>query len=436
VNILIIVIYFLSGIYIGISLIKRNKKNNIVGCYSGITFGIILYYCFIPTISLIFIKKISVQYPDIEQFIGSKNVLEMIFPIILILMGFFLYNCAYNQANKRSTLNNSEYNSGKIRKISSMVGFFSLIIGGISLVIFIRAFGGVKQAFSYAETVRSFNTNLSDYVQGNIAILIIPARLVTVSPFAFFILLNEKETKNKVIYRIFFAVSLVLAIIYFIFNAGRAPLLCFLLSFALVYIYKVKKKPWKFIVVLAIVSLPILDVLDSFSLYLQSGNWRTSSSNYINYIYQFIHPFKNIVNMVNIVDIYGMRYGKDFVTAILGMIPGINFPTSYENTSIFFNGKDWRMVGGTPNDLVTFGYIEFGIVGVFLIFIILGYFSGVIDKIIKNMPDGDIKNFISTTMMIQILTIIPNADFISIVRGGFILIFISIIILNSYKRRK
>lgn len=434
-NVIICIIYFLVGVYIISNLRKKNKKNDFIGCYSGVAFGIILYYCIIPILVIINSRQIINQFPQEEKFIIGKTYWELIFPVILVLIGFFIFNCAYNQSNKNNDIFTIEFSNKKFIKISKLIGFFTLVIGGISLLIYFMALGGIKQAFSYAEMFRTFSVDKTNYISGISAILIIPARLVTVAPFAFYVLISEKQIKNKYIFKICFVMSLILSLMFYIFNAGRAPLLCFLLSFALMYIYKFIKKPWKLIIIIAIFSLPLLDILDNFSLFLQSGKWRELNINYISYIYQFMHPFKNIINMVDITDIYGFRFGQDFITSIIGMIPGINFSVSYENTSLFFGGMNWKLTGGTPNDLLTFSYIEFGIIGIPLIFGILGYVLGKIDKALKIIPQKSIKVLLSSAMALHLFTIIPSADFVSFIRGGFILIFLSIIILNSYERK-
>ena len=435
-NIVICIIYFLIGIYIITNLKKKNKKNNFIGSYSGITFGILLYYIVVPIIVIMNGKEITNQFPQDEKFITGKTSWELIFPAILVLIGFFIFNCAYNQSNRNNENIIIEFSDKKTINISIAIGFFTLIVGGISLLAYFMALGGIKQAFSYAEIFRSFGTDRSNYVSGIFAVLIIPARLVTVAPLVFYLLIKEKQIGNKYIFKICFVISFILAIMYYIFNAGRAPLICFLLSFALIYIYKFIKKPWKLIIIIAIFSLPLLDVLDSFSLYLQQGTWKEININYISYIHQFMYPFKNTINMMNITDIYGFRFGKDFITSIIGMIPGINFPASYENTSLFYGGINWRTTGGTPNDLLTFSYIEFGIFGIPLLFGIIGYLLGKVDKATKLIPNKVIKILLSSAMAVHIFTIVANADFISFVRGGFILIFLTIIILNSYSKKE
>ena len=435
-NIIICIIYFLVGIYLIFNLRKKNKKNNFVGCYAGITFGILLYYCIIPIIVILNTEQIINQFPQEEKFITGRTNWELIFPAILVLVGFFIFNCAYNQSNKKNTKDIIEFNDQRFIFILKLVGFFTLIIGGISLIIYFGAFGGIKNAFSYAEIFRSFSTDKTNYISGTYVILIVPARLVTVAPFAFYLLLKEKQVKNKFIFKICFVISTILAIMYYIFNAGRAPLICFILSFALVYVYKFIKKPWKLIIVIAIFSLPLLDILDSFSLYLQLGNWRKINIGYMNYIYQFMYPFENIINMENITDIFGFRYGQDFITSIIAMIPGINFSASYENTSLFFGGINWKITGGTPNDLLTFSYIEFGIIGIPLIFGILGYMLGKVDNVLKIIPEKTTKILLASAMAIHLFTFVPSADFISFIRGGFIIIFLGIIILYSYRRKE
>ena len=435
-NVIICIVYFLVGIYIIFNLSKKNKKNDFIGCYSGIAFGMLLYYCIVPILVIVNNKQIINQFPQAEQFITGKTYWELLFPIILVLIGFFIFNCAYNQSNKNNEIYKIEYSDEKLIKFSKLIGFFTLIVGGISLLVYFMALGGIRQAFSYAELFRAFSTDKTNYISGMATTLIIPARLVTVAPFAFYLLISEKKIKNKYIFKICLVISTILAIMYYIFNAGRAPLLCFLLSFALMYIYKFIKKPLKLIIIISIFSLPLLDILDNLSLYLQLGTWEKMDINYISYIYQFMYPFKNIINMVNITNIYGFRFGQDFITSIIGMIPGINFPASYENTSLFYGGINWKLTGGTPNDLLTFSYIEFGIIGIPLIFGILGYVLGKVDRALKIIPQRTIKILLSTTMAIHIFTIIPTADFVSFIRGGFILIFLTIIVLNSYIKKE
>ena len=124
--------------------------------------------------------------------------------------------------------------------------------------------------------MRSFNTNRTNYISGVAAILIIPARLITVAPFAFYILMQKKELKKKLNLICYFIISIVLSIMFYIYNAGRAPLMYFILSFAMIYVYKFVKRPWKYVLIVAVLAMPILDVLDSFSIFLQQGTWNHS----------------------------------------------------------------------------------------------------------------------------------------------------------------
>lgn len=284
--------------------------------------------------------------------------------------------------------------------------------------------------------MRSFSTDRTKYISGFAAILIIPSRLITVAPFAFYILMQKKGLKKKIKIIMCFIISTVLSIMFYIYNAGRAPLMYFVLSFAMIYVYKFVKRPWKYILIVAVLAMPLLDVLDSFSLFLQQGTWNPIKVDYLSYINQFATPFRNIANMTDIANTFGFRWGSDFITSIVGLIPGVNFPASYENTSLFFGGENWKTTGGIPNDLITFSYIQLGVIGVILIFALIGFLVGKIDRVFIKMPDGKIKILLCSAIAIYLFGIILNADFVSFIRGGFILICLAIIVLSSYNRRE
>ena len=436
-NIILIIMYIIVGIYMIYKLLIKNKKNNFVGAYSGILFGCILYYFVVPILILLnkemFINSISEE----QRIFFEKSFEDIIFPLILIIIGFIVFDCAYNQSlNKSEEKKAIIYNSNKLIKITKIIAFFSLFIGGISLLIFLASFGGIREAFSYAQIVRSFSNDLSNYISKSSSLLIVPARLIVVAPFTFWILLKEGNVKNKIKIRICFIISVILAIMYYIFNTGRAPFIYFILSFLITYSYKFLKKPWKYVLILAIIAMPLLDIFDSFSLYLQIGKWREIDVDYMNYLFQFSYPFKNVINMVEIGNEFGFRLGQDFITSIIGMLPGIDFQPSYVNTSMYYNGINWETIGGTPNDLVTFAYIQFGIIGIPLILGILGYIVGKIDKALSKITNKNIKTFLCTVMAIYFYSIVSNADFCAIIKSGFVLIGLSIIVLNSYSRRE
>jgi len=227
-----------------------------------------------------------------------------------------------------------------------------------------------------------------------------------------------------------------------LYNAGKAPLICFMLSFIVAFLYKYTKRVWLFLIPLAFLSMPLLDVIEEIFRFLEKDTWKGIQIDYLKYLNQFIFPFRTLLNVQQINIEFGLRWGKDFITAILNFIPGVQFPVSYENISMFYGGEEWRIKGGVPRDLITFLYTQFSLLGLPFLFFILGRLLRYIDGGLRNMKENVIAKLIATTICIHIFIIVSSADFESIIRGSFILIILSFLViisntnLNFKNRRK
>lgn len=146
-NIIICFFYALIGIYIALNLKNKNKKNGFIGAYSGIAFGMILYYCIIPILVIINMEELANRSEVIEKFLANKTTWELIFPAIVVLIGFFIFNCAYNQSNKQEKVKRIEFNEEKLFKITKFIAYTTLIVGGVSLIAYFTAFRRHWQGF-------------------------------------------------------------------------------------------------------------------------------------------------------------------------------------------------------------------------------------------------------------------------------------------------
>lgn len=432
-----IIIYILLGI-IMLYVYKKNKFNK-GASYNGIVFSMLLYYFVIPIILLIFADSFVIYEnkcgmwcgDSINKYILNKKIWEFLYSALCIGVSFVLFCLTYKKIKQGYKIEKNNENSIKLFKIFN---YGTLIIGSICLIVFIISIGGITEMLKKAEYYRSFSNSLADDI-GIAAILIIPARLITVTPFlSLYLINNDSENKKKYIISLVF--SMILSAFFYLYNAGRAPIILFGLSIFYIILRKYFKHPWTIIICLAIVGLPLLDVADSLFSSVMTGSKFKVSFNYVKYIYQFIYPFRNVLNMHNINSEFGYRFGIDYVTSFLDLLPKLSFPASYENTSLFINGANWKVLGGIPNDFVTFANLQLGIFGNCLFSIILGYISAIVDLKTSNLNEGYGKNLLSAVMTLYSFSLIISFDFCTFIRGNFILIIISLLIFTSSKKEK
>jgi len=108
----------------------------------------------------------------------------------------------------------------------------------------------------------------------------------------------------------------------------------------------------------------------------------------------------------------------------------VNFPISYEVTSQFFNGDNWRLIGGIPNDFLAFSYLQISILSVIMLSSIAGFIYGKIDIGLSLIPNNSSKYLITSIITIYSFFLIQSADFEPLIRGGVILLVTALIVLR------
>ena len=448
-KILISILYAIVGSIILFFFVKIKKKKKFTPSYSGLIFGIGLYYIIIPIVTVINIDNMILYEKSlgmwgnntIRRLIISQPISYYIYSMLMIILMIIFYNIFYLVGYKKNyeKAKNIEEKGEQTYKIIKILNYFLFILGTVSLLVFFKSFGGIKNALYYAEYARSFSNDLSELV-GNANIFIISAKFITVVPFLTLLLINVEKSNNKMHYKIIFIISNILSILYFMFNAGRAPIIVFILCYVFAFLKGHLKNVWKLIIVVGIFSLPVLDVLDELFVYFRTGIFDVSKNkNSLSYVYQFMYPFRNILNLLPMENIYGFNWGKDFIYAFIDILPGVSFDASYVNTSVYVNGLNWTTLGGIPNDLITFFHIEAGPMGIIILSSILGIITQKIDINLLRMKNIKNRNLIEGIITIYYFQLVCNSDFVTILRGNFMLIIfttISIYIgkINSNKK--
>lgn len=420
-----IIFYILISFNIIYLLCKKIKKDKFSGAYIGIVFGMLLYYVLVPTIFIIFEKYYNSTYRDyhyskIQTFVYSKGYTmeSFLFSIILLIIALISLNIGYNFSfkSKRKSLNDkikfllSKDNNEVIKYLNS-VGKYCLIIGLIGLLVYIKAFGGLDNLLKISDSLRQHNTTASDYgVSGIAKYMLMIASVSTISPIAFYIS-GKKNSKKSMKNKLLFYISIAVSSVYFLLNSGKSAILRMIIMFLYFQVIRKTPRAWRFILCIGIIAMPVLDILDL--LFIQQSEMIGKiykNINYYKYIIPFSYPIQIILNVKDITNVYGFLYFKNVITDILSLLPGVNFKASYENTSEFMRGSHWKELGGTPNDIISYGYIQLGIIGVIITFLAVGFIIGLLDRYISRIKDKLILQCISCFICINMFSIVSAAD--------------------------
>lgn len=414
--------------FICFAIILLNKKSTIAGMYQGIIFGGLLYYGIVP-----FILE---RFPEISNYgstyyVQTRNTYEYLHVYLCIFVFYLIYCLSYRiNFTQRKTIYKAK--NDLLIKYLRMMGLLCFYVGGVSLVGFFGALGGLSNALAIAEKARSFNTALTDFMPYRASLLVVPARLITVAPFCFwslkYLMTEERDRRSQNKYMV---ISFALAALFYMFNAGRAQIAMILLC-VFVPILKNRgiKCVWPWLILICCVSLPTLDILDNLFVYLQTGEFNEIQIDYFSYVKQFRYPVNNMFNAFDIGKKYGFRWGQDFVTAILDLVPGLSFEPSYVPTSKYLVGADWTILGGIPNDIITFSILQFHVCGLIIIPFILGKITRAIDEIMEGIENQRVRTILSTLLAVNSYLLIASADFVAIFRA-FIMLVIPFAIYKS-----
>ena len=397
---------------------------------SGILSSVCVYMCIIPFI-VVWVE--STQLLD-TGFRDLKTDWNSYLTAYLSLFLFVVSLCISYEWGllKRSHISIS---NEKLAKWSMRLAAFTFIVGGLSFIIYAYASGGISELLLKAEYMRTFSTNKANIYSSRVFILVVPARLITVTPFLLIIYRQFAKSKLKNLFLII--ASSILSALFLLSDAGKTGILVFgLCLFVPVLSLRFKHK-WLITIIVAILCLGIVNYLDALFVYLANGEMPTlADTGYVSYMQQFSFPTKNLMNLDGIAEFKGYQYGVNYITGVLNIIPGFNFDPAYTITSEFHSGSNWRITGGIPTDAITFGFIQGGYFGVLFEAVLLGLICSYIDNSTRRLNNNFSNRVLKCTLVVLFFTMFINADMASIVRGQFSLIILSALVyLASQKRR-
>lgn len=456
-------ILFAIAVY---NLVNFYKKKKVID--AGICFQVafIIYYILIPILSLIIIEL----YPGnltgmLFRISQSKGfVYAYIFTFIAYFTFIFGYKVKFLKNAEQNGYNNllkaekeeitkeasdnlneeanmlkdklyNEFNA-KVYKIALFMGIFCLALALYSQTLIVGSLGNVLTLITLGDRLRAFGIDSSRYIDQSRLFAITLMAISLASPYFLFYALRMK---NKLSTKVLLIVSMISCVIYFAVNAGRIAVLVFGLTFFIGFVFRKTKHPILYICIVSILSLSLLGTLDDLFYYLSYGIVRESSRGGLQFIVnEFAFPYLNLLNIMEINAIYGLRWGADFVSWIINIVPssilsifGLSKVASSYHTVTEYYRLTVGTSGGIPTDILSLGIRQFGLMGLLLISLLLSKICRFLDGIIAKVHSNNYY-FITLRISSIMFLIIPYGDIDSFVRNRFdmILVFLFALVVS------
>ena len=273
-----------------------------------------------------------------------------------------------------------------------------------------------------------------DYgMSGIYSYFLILSGALTVTPLLFYLAWKNSHKTSDLIWSLF---AFVLAAVYLLINSGKSAILRLgiIIFYMILHERKVKRK-WFWFALVIMLGLPIMDILDAlFAQQSISEAFKNFNYNYLYLAREFAIPTELNYNMNEIVQRYGYLYFKNLVTDFLDILPGLQFEASFTNTSEFMRGVNWMRLGGTPNDVLTYGFLQFRYIGVFVIWLLWGMISGWLDNMIGRINNERGRRMISIIVCMNMFSVITCADISSTILYNLSFILIALVLWRYNKR--
>lgn len=425
----LIILYFIF-ILISFSIIIKNR--NKLNGFLFFNIGFSIYYFIIPFFNLIFIITKKEELYSYMKFISEYNVTDLFYnfvrTIIVYIAFLFLYYYFFKKQKNGHNFNRNEFlNTQNMNKIYYL-GLICLILGFLSELIIIKSFNGIVNALSMAEKLRAYGVDRSNYMPQNLLFVNILAGISLSSPFIFkFLLLNKKSTKFKVLYLL----SILVSCFYLLFFAGRLPIILFVSCFAIDYVFNNFNRPWLMIGIVTVLMFLSVSFLEDFLFFLSYGYVKENmNSGVLRQVNDFSFPLSNNLAVNNMNKMFGFRYGVDYFTWIINIIPTrilqifdlSKVPSGYEYLTVYYDPQGITL-GGTPTDFLTLGMRQVPFGGLTIITILYSYVCSVVDKAIDKINLKEL-TFIKIRIASIMFIIVPYADYDSFFRNRFDMIII------------
>lgn len=378
----------------------KNKKIYLID-WATLTF-IVLYAIGFPIVYIYTVK--GDHHNNYTDYIAQFASTEIIYYFMLVMCLIIFTNLGWSLSIKKHSngslkykkLKNDNTHTSNSRYISKHIKFawVMLVVSIIFYYLYSVAYGGFIGLLSYTIAIRSGVSSISN----RFSFFEKFGQFSVIATFIFFALVIDKEIKkeNKKGTVSGLIISMIFSLFFLYSKGGRASIVFFILVLILIITYcnSIKlsiffKKIFKKLILLPIAFL-VMDKL-----------WSRSSDDAIFSILvnSISYPFAAfIVNFNN--GLY--RFFKDFLQLPFYFLPSslwavkYNLKTANDQTTYLISGAykgerigNQLVTGTTPNDILTFSYMQADMIGVIIVGLLFGLFLRYFhNKILKQRYAG------------------------------------------------
>ena len=411
-------------------------------------FGVfVLYYILTPTILGFYGRQSIAEDYRTPYFVIYNQATEsdqlrvfvitlFVFLLFIVLREAKLPFIFGRRSSNNYQNNETELNETLLDNTVYHLGIVFLVLGGIALAELIMELGGISRMLSLGSIIRGYRTDNADYLSPIGSICKTLSIFVTGSFFCFY----SSSPKHKR-HKMFIIISMILSIVYLLFNSGRGPLLLF---FGCIFFAILKERGKKVIgiVLLGFIGVALLSstievVMNNIARgYSAFYNLQYNmSDNILSTITDLAYPYSNLLALPEMIERSGYNFGLDYVFWFSEVIPKRLFSfvwnflpqTTLVTTKVSqFYITAGLSLGGTPADYITYGWFQGHVLGLFVNCCIYDALLKRLDKIIFKLPVQ--YSILKYRMAFFAYSLITSNDFPLMIKNNLFLIIIMIVI--------
>ncbi|MBD8013367.1 oligosaccharide repeat unit polymerase [Planococcus wigleyi] len=429
--------------------IKEIVKLKGFSVYSVFLIIFTVFYIMVPFIQTFFPKfrDDSTHFTILLNQQSSTEIFwNMIVSFFILCIIVAVYHIDFRKNRKKRERNdfldfikNKRKNHFKTTKLFTDIVF---ILGATSILLLIIETGSLQTYLSLGSQTRGLDKEPTDYIRSSYLQLITLSLVILVVPYMYFYLYKLKKSQITLMKLI---ISIVFAILFLLYNQGRAPLLLFFVPFFFVFGNKKSKANLFLLAFLAVIGTFLLSILDRFFNYLAYGvTIAKVETNFLTqFLKEFSYPFSNFVLKGEFVDITGFRYLYDYIIWPFTMIPGsilslIGFDKNKIDSIYLVNTSNYEALlgakasGGIPVDFLTYNYYQFGYISLIILAIFFGIILKQLDIIFQSYKYNIPIQIILYRISFSMINVINNFDMSAIFRNRLDIIILLGFVLTLY----
>lgn len=417
-------------------LLRRLSKDILLSADNIVILSVAFFYGIIfPIVYFYSLKNPNSEYLII---ISNYDALDLIIYYICIAAFLVLFVNVFRLSVDKSHSNMLVIEDNNVECVADkssqlyIATILLLVVGVLSDFLYCRAYGGYLGYLEYSGFIRSGITNL---ISNRWSFLIVFRDCVIIASYLLFsqIKKNDRIQFGRLS---LFVVSFVYSLLILYANKGRISFLIYIAVFLITYVCN--KRKIKFFNIKAVFYMVV-----AFFVFIAGTGWvsgvvsRTSEFSGFNMICNEVaFVFSNFKLLLSKVDIENFRCFIDIVFYPLFLLPSSLWRRIMPDTAsdimtiLTFGNKKGQggILGETPVDAISIGYLQSGIIGVCVFAVFWGFMSAKLYKKISSLPNYESRNIMTVNIVLDVLLrSLIYADSYNIVQRCFSLIVFALI---------